>query len=365
MGQLVPFLGAMGDRALMYAIIGTIFLVIVFVVGVVPASADRKHLRVQHPLLTVGMLRELAWPLALTPMLAIPLLEWFGSVLAVWELHRYFGDSLLSRLIDDIPPAVQVLVGVLVVDFTTYVRHRFVHSFAWPYHTIHHAAREINWTTTSRLHPGDTIIMGVLRIGIMALLGFDGPAMGTALVIYNVWNWFNHVNFNLDFGFPLRYVLVSPNMHRWHHAAGEPLAVNKNFGVVFAFWDVVFGTFYLPKDAVPVRYGVLDEQGVPVVSDDLVDQFIYPFRVHKETLERWLRPVKEPAHSRPAGAGSHGDGPAGAGGEAMTAPEPRALPRDSVVVDQGLVPNDCHDDRAPGVPRDHVDLREPRVAQVV
>ncbi len=96
------------------------------------------------------------------------------------------------------------------------------------------------------------------------------------------------MNLNFDWGWPLRYVLVSPNMHRWHHAADDPEAVDGNFAVVFAFWDVAFGTFYVPKDRLPESYGVWDEDGNDVVSEDFVEQFTYPLVQHWEWLKSQL-----------------------------------------------------------------------------
>jgi sterol desaturase/sphingolipid hydroxylase (fatty acid hydroxylase superfamily) len=40
----------------------------------------------------------------------------------------------------------------------------------------------------------------------------------------------------------LRYVIVTPDLHRVHHSAWRP-ETNSNFGAVFPIWDVVFGTF--------------------------------------------------------------------------------------------------------------------------
>ena len=43
-------------------------------------------------------------------------------------------------------------------------------------------------------------------------------AVGPATALYNI---FTHANLDWDFG-PLRRVLVSPNMHRWHHTPEQP-----------------------------------------------------------------------------------------------------------------------------------------------
>ena len=56
-------------------------------------------------------------------------------------------------------------------------------------------------------------------------------------------------------------VRPGPEVHRWHHSAVVPQGHNYsvNYGVEFSFWDVLFGTYYLPqKDGAqqpPARLG--------------------------------------------------------------------------------------------------------------
>lgn len=40
----------------------------------------------------------------------------------------------------------------------------------------------------------------------------------------------------------LRYIVVTPDLHRIHHSAWRP-ETNSNFGAVFPVWDLIFGTF--------------------------------------------------------------------------------------------------------------------------
>ena len=54
----------------------------------------------------------------------------------------------------------------------------------------------------------------------------------------------------------MNYLFVTPEVHRWHHSAEVPegYGYSCNYGVEFSFWDVIFGTFYLPqKDGVAVQ----------------------------------------------------------------------------------------------------------------
>jgi sterol desaturase/sphingolipid hydroxylase (fatty acid hydroxylase superfamily) len=230
---------------------------------------------------------ELCWPLfnvlILPPFLA---LEQYILVEALLEPN--FAARPLAAGIQSLPFWVQVVLGLLVLDLILYVRHRFVHHFFWPYHTVHHAAREITWLTTLRLHPIDVFAMGLVFTTMAFFLGFSGEGIAMATVIQFHINRFVHSNISLDYGVPLRYIFVSPNMHRWHHAAGDPEAINKNFAIVFAWIDVLFGTYYVPKNRLPTTYGVLDENGEQVVTEDYLSQLVYPLVAHRKwAVDTW------------------------------------------------------------------------------
>jgi sterol desaturase/sphingolipid hydroxylase (fatty acid hydroxylase superfamily) len=56
-------------------------------------------------------------------------------------------------------------------------------------------------------------------------------------------------------------VFVTPEVHRWHHAVDVPqgYGYSCNYGVEFSFWDVLFRTYYMPKQngefVMPERIG--------------------------------------------------------------------------------------------------------------
>jgi sterol desaturase/sphingolipid hydroxylase (fatty acid hydroxylase superfamily) len=62
-------------------------------------------------------------------------------------------------------------------------------------------------------------------------------------------------------------------MHIWHHAADDPDAINKNFGIVLSLWDWIFGTAYMPSNRVPSRLGFADIAEYP---SGFLLQYIFP-----------------------------------------------------------------------------------------
>jgi lathosterol oxidase len=45
----------------------------------------------------------------------------------------------------------------------------------------------------------------------------------------------------------LNYILILPNNHYYHHSKVCFKKNGQNFGLIFSFWDLMFGTYYLPK----------------------------------------------------------------------------------------------------------------------
>lgn len=172
------------------------------------------------------------------------------------------------------------LVAVLVAcDILAYVRHRFFHSKTlWTFHSIHHASEQVNWSSGPRLHPAESIIDVIgetLVFMIAAVTGTDRTVLLVAGLLIGIWNFFIHSNTRWTFG-PLRYVLVSPVQHRWHHS-DDPEAMDKNFAVMFSCIDVLMGTFYMPPDRVPKTTGLYKSEKNAIPRSFLA-QIVYPFK---------------------------------------------------------------------------------------
>jgi sterol desaturase/sphingolipid hydroxylase (fatty acid hydroxylase superfamily) len=73
-------------------------------------------------------------------------------------------------------------------------------------------------------------------------------------MISGIWGMYIHSNLDVRTG-PLQLLINGPEAHRWHHSTdlGAP---GMNFGTKLAIWDLLFGTFCLPKDQKPNGYGL-------------------------------------------------------------------------------------------------------------
>jgi sterol desaturase/sphingolipid hydroxylase (fatty acid hydroxylase superfamily) len=60
---------------------------------------------------------------------------------------------------------------------------------------------------------------------------------------------FQHTNMDVILG-PFDYIFSSPKNHRYHHSKNTREG-NTNYGGDVVIWDLLFGTFYLPKGKQP------------------------------------------------------------------------------------------------------------------
>ncbi len=168
---------------------------------------------------------------------------------------------------------LQIFLAVLAVDFAGYWRHRFMHSkYFWPFHTIHHSSKEVDWLSTDRFHPVNHYITATLNLIVLTALFSDPYVSATAMTLRRKYGLFIHSNVRISYGL-FNFVVASPLFHRWHHSDNEAV-FNRNYSTFFSFFDLIFGTFYLPKDKKdPESFGFYGGE----LKKGLIGQMIYPF----------------------------------------------------------------------------------------
>ncbi|HZL39632.1 MAG TPA: sterol desaturase family protein [Pseudolabrys sp.] len=187
------------------------------------------------------------------------------------DLIKFYDDGFgpLARM----PLWGQALFFLVASDFLTYWIHRLYHGGGlWKYHAVHHSSEDLDWISAARFHPVN-IFLGTVMVDVGLLLAGISP---------NVMLWvgpfttatsaFVHANLNWTLG-PFKYVMASPVFHRWHHTAADR-GGNMNFSGTFPIWDLLFGTFYMPKNELPDTYGVDDES----FPESIGAQLLYPFQ---------------------------------------------------------------------------------------
>jgi sterol desaturase/sphingolipid hydroxylase (fatty acid hydroxylase superfamily) len=174
-----------------------------------------------------------------------------------------------------LPLWVQAIVIVVVGDFCGYWVHRFTHrGWWWQVHAVHHSSPQLDWLAAARVHPLNDAIALVGRVLPLMALGFAPIAVAGAQPFFTLYAITLHANLNWDYG-PLRGVIASPRFHRWHHTSAEE-GRDRNFAGLLPVWDILFGTYYLPRGVEPQVFGVAEP-----VPAGLWGQLLWPFRAAK------------------------------------------------------------------------------------
>jgi sterol desaturase/sphingolipid hydroxylase (fatty acid hydroxylase superfamily) len=179
----------------------------------------------------------------------------------------------LRNWIETRPLLAQCVLALVVGDLGVYGIHRLEHTvpWLWRFHAVHHSAEEMDWLVGFRFHPVDLFLIRVASIGPLVALHVTPSAIGIFVVASGWQAWLVHANVRMPYG-PLRWLLVSPEFHHWHHSA-EREAYDRNYASLVASWDVLFGTVHLPRGRQPLSYGI--DEHVPA---GWVERFFYPFR---------------------------------------------------------------------------------------
>ncbi len=183
-------------------------------------------------------------------------------------------------------PVVQVFLLLSVKDFFRYWYHRWMHEseFMWRWHAVHHSSKRLYWFNGTRSHPIEGLVSSLLwgiplafiqaPVEIVFVTGLLGRTIGR----------FQHTNMDLILG-PFDYIFSSPKNHRYHHSA-KISEGHSNYGGDVIFWDILFGTFYLPKGQQPSDKIGIEE--MPNYPQTFIGLILAPFtynNIRKEAEE--------------------------------------------------------------------------------
>jgi sterol desaturase/sphingolipid hydroxylase (fatty acid hydroxylase superfamily) len=201
-----------------------------------------------------------------------------GFVLLAANLmvHKLFGWAASEGIrgwVQGLPFWAGLLLIVLVADLVQYWTHRAYHEVPvlWRLHAVHHSVKSMDWLAGSRQHILEILITRTLVLAPIYVLGFSKEVIDAYIVIVGFQAVFNHANVSVRLG-PLRFVIVTPNFHHWHHSQDQE-ALDRNYAAHFAFLDYLFGTAVKSSKLWPRAYGVLGDY----VPNGFVRQFKFPF----------------------------------------------------------------------------------------
>jgi sterol desaturase/sphingolipid hydroxylase (fatty acid hydroxylase superfamily) len=207
---------------------------------------------------------------------------WVTVFLTLWIFHISDGQKIADFYdhghgpVSHMPLWLQGVFYLVLSDFALYWSHRLFHRGAWwKYHAVHHASKDVDWISASRFHPVN-LALGTAAVDVAFLLIGVSPDIFIVIGPFTtITSCLVHANLNWSFG-PLRYVLVSPVFHRWHHATD---VCDKNFASTFSVWDLMFGTYHMPAGQLPQAYGIGDQE----MPEGLLPQLLYPLTQRENT----------------------------------------------------------------------------------
>jgi sterol desaturase/sphingolipid hydroxylase (fatty acid hydroxylase superfamily) len=157
------------------------------------------------------------------------------------------------------PVWAQVLLKIATGDFLRYWLHRWSHEHGvlWRLHAVHHQPRKLYAANVFRFHPLDKALQFFGDTLPFILLGVGPETLAYYFVVYATGGFFQHSNLDLRYGW-LNYLVVGPELHRWHHAR-RIAESDANYAHTFALWDLLFGTYRRPAGQQVGELGLLDD----------------------------------------------------------------------------------------------------------
>ena len=200
--------------------------------------------------------------IVLSPLLLVGagIQAWISTELAAVLVELNNGGPIFRGDWNWVTYAGFILGYTLVADFSVYLIHRFHHrsNLFWPLHALHHSATVLTPVTLFRKHPVWNLCAHSLAMlmtgafqGIFVFIFFGNPGvevlfgLNTLYVLYNFCGAnLRHSHVWLHWPKPFAYLFISPGMHQIHH---DPNRLDQNYGEIFAIWDWLFGSLYIPE----------------------------------------------------------------------------------------------------------------------
>ena len=234
-----------------------IFLGVLITMAAAELLFPKRH---QNPQRQTRWLRNLSL-VAIDTVLVRILVPFTAAGLAIWAQAHSVG---LFNLLEW-PFTLTLIVSIVALDLIIYGQHVAFHHIPvlWRLHQIHHIDQEFDVTTGVRFHPVEIILSTLLKCAAVLLLGVPFIAVVVFEVLLNATALFNHANIRISSRIDrlLRYVIVTPDMHRIHHSVHSD-ETNSNFGFNLTWWDWIFRTYRAdPKEGHgKMQLGLLEHQ---------------------------------------------------------------------------------------------------------
>jgi sterol desaturase/sphingolipid hydroxylase (fatty acid hydroxylase superfamily) len=161
---------------------------------------------------------------------------------ALWATEQGWG--LFNRLAA--PDWLAIGASILLLDLAVYGQHRLSHAapWLWRVHRLHHIDLDVDVTTAGRFHPVEMVLSMLWKMAVVVALGAPAAAVLVFEILLNAAAMFSHAQIRLPPAVdrPLRWLLVTPDMHRVHHSVHRD-ETDSNYSFLLSVWDRLFGSY--------------------------------------------------------------------------------------------------------------------------
>ena len=211
---------------------------------------------------------ETLWPARHLPYRRLAIKDFvahlFNVFLAVpivlYIYDRLFAYYPLPQKFLNLPILIRITLYLVLADFGYYWAHRLMHTRTlWRIHKWHHFPNYMYWLAGGRATIPHEFLIQTPYILAAPILEPAPWWVYTLVVIYlYLTNDWEHLNVSWG-GRWLEWLIVTPRFHHIHHSS-NPNHYNFNIGMVFTFWDRLFGTYLDPDtvDKKEIAFGIDD-----------------------------------------------------------------------------------------------------------
>jgi len=181
-------------------------------------------------------------------------------------------------------------------DFSRFFVHRLMHRvpFLWAFHQVHHSAETMTPFTIFRTHPVEglifllrtSIVQGLVISVFIFLFGSKvdlvtvfGASVGV-VIFHSLGSNLRHSHVKIRYPKIIERILISPGQHQIHHSTEEK-HFDKNFGVAFAIWDLMFGSLAFSEKA-SHKFGLKTKFGL---KHSVMHLYVEPFKMAINSLQ--------------------------------------------------------------------------------
>lgn len=176
-------------------------------------------------------------------------LPWLAVDVAFWAQANDVGVLHWLR----VPPWPAAVIAFATLDLVIYTQHRLMHriDILWRLHRVHHTDVALDVSSGIRFHPLEILLSMLVKIAAVLLLGASPAVVLAFEIVLSSFSLMTHTNLRLPTRLDawLRWVFVTPDMHRIHHSVLRA-EHDSNFGFHVSWWDRFLGSYLaVPRQA--------------------------------------------------------------------------------------------------------------------